>query len=436
MAISQSTNKVKTFRQTVETEWKKPNSAILQHLKETADSKGYPNVPNWSEFIQGKNEVEVYSTLMNYILKSKLPLPSSDNSIDHIQQLFMTFSRRSRSGFVHANHLNGSLIHRLTDSKKYQYDYDEYTLGYFPKYVQPNAISNYFAEGERLKCEIINKESPTFLWTEEHGTSRLMDTMRRVGVKHLNEKSLRSFFAHAGQIAAQFNVNTAKNLYNTVSGETIFDISCGWGDRLTGFYLSNKKSYFGTDPNLNMFEIYKKMCLQYEKWLGNSNPKIVEKKNCFEVKGIKNVRIYNLPAEDLNYQEIPDIDLTFSSPPYFNKELYGKDSKAEGNQSWNRYKTGEAWLEDFLYCIMDQLLPKSKTTMINITDIGIDKNRVFICDPMVNRYRDQFVGIAGFEMSQNMNVGQKKKEQIYTEPIWTFGQNPYREQKSILSLFE
>ena len=38
-------------------------------------------------------------------------------------------------------------------------------------------------------------------------------------------------------------------------------------------------------------------------------------------------------------------------------------------------------------------------------------------------------------MSQNMNVGQKKKEQIYTEPIWTFGQNPYREQKSILSLF-
>ncbi|MEK9908619.1 MAG: hypothetical protein VW500_06040 [Aquiluna sp.] len=74
--------------------------------------------------------------------------------------------------------------------------------------------------------------------------------------------------------------------------------------------------------------------------------------------------------------------------------------------------------------------------MINITDIGIDKNRVFICDPMVNRYRDQFVGIAGFEMSQNMNVGQKKKEQIYTEPIWTFGQNPYREQKSILSLFE
>ena len=45
------------------------------------------------------------------------------------------------------------------------------------------------------------------------------------------------------------------------------------------------------------------------------------------------------------------------------------------------------------------------------------------------------MGIAGFEMSQNMNVGQKKKEQIYTEPIWTFGQNPYREQKSILSLF-
>ena len=114
-------------------------------------------------------------------------------------------------------------------------------------------------------------------------------------------------------------------------------------ERLTGFYLSNKKSYFGTDPNLNMFEIYKKMCLQYEKWLGNANPKIVRKKNCFRSQRIKNVRIYNLPAEDLNYQEIPDIRTYIFFTTIFQQRTLRKRFKGRRKSIPNRYKTGEAW---------------------------------------------------------------------------------------------
>ena len=419
--------KKKTFRQLVEENWQKPNPAILQHICDTVDSNGYPNIPNWSDFIEGKNEVEVYSTLMNYILTAKLPLPSKRGKLENAQNAFYKYKYKTHSPFVHANDVGRELIHRLTESEKYQYDYcKEYTLGYFPQYTQANVISNFFAEGERLECEVINKETPNFLWREEHGVSRLMDTIRRIGAKKMNEANLRSFFAHAGQIASQFNVNTAKNLYNTAKGNVIFDISCGWGDRLTGFYLSNKESYYGTDPNLNMFEIYKTMCRTYEKWLGCENPKFIEGKDFFEIQGVKNVRIYSLPAEDVRYNEIPNIDLTFSSPPYFNKELYGKNSTAQDNQSWKRYKTQDAWLEEFLYKIMDELIPKSKTTMINITDIGADKHRVYICDPMVEHYKDSFVGITGFQLSKNMNVRDEKSEfkknAIYTEPIWTFGE--------------
>lgn len=232
-------------------------------------------------------------------------------------------------------------------------------------------------------------------------------------------------------------MNTSKNIYNIVKGESIFDISSGWGDRLTGFYLSNKKTYIGTDPNLEMYEIYKKMAYTYEKWLGNDNPKIVEHENFFELHGIKNVKIYCLPAEDINYKEIPNIDLTFSSPPYFNKELYGKDSKNEDNQSWKRYNTDDKWLTNFLYMILDELIPKSKTTMINITDVGTDVrvNRKCICDPMVDRYQDKFVGIAGFQLSQNMNVVRYLNGH-YTEPIWTFGENFIQENKvNLMQLF-
>ena len=433
--------KKKTFRKLVEENWRSPNQAILQHIEDTADRKGYPNIPNWLDFTQGKNEVEVYSTLMNYILTKKLPLPSSRGTEEEAQKAFHKYKYKTFSPFVHSNDIDRQLTHRLTEILKYKHDYcDEYTLGYFPQYTRANPISNYFAEGERLLCEVINKESPTFLWTEEHGVSRLMDTMRRIGVKKLSEAAFKSFFAHAGQIAAQFNVNTAKNIYNTAKGDVIFDISCGWGDRLTGFYLSEKSTYYGTDPNLNMFEIYKEMCHTYEKWLGCESILYKEGKDYFEIRGKKHVRIYNLPAEDVNYNEIPDIDLTFSSPPYFNKELYGKNSQAQKNQSWSRYVTEDAWLTDFLYKILDELIPKSRTTMINITDVGSDKSRVNICDPMVERYKDSFVGIAGFQLSKNMNVKEEKdlfrKDTIYTEPIWTFGEPLVEKNRAkLLDLF-
>ena len=130
------------------------------------------------------------------------------------------------------------------------------------------------------------------------------------------------------------------------------------------------------------------MCLTYEKWLGNSKPEITETNTYFEMNGIKKVRIYNQPAEDLPFDEIPNVDLTFSSPPYFDKELYAKDADGSDKQSWNRYTTHDAWLNDFLYVILDNMIPKSKTTIVNITDIGTDisSNRKRICDPMVKRY--------------------------------------------------
>ena len=186
-----------------------------------------------------------------------------------------------------------------------------------------------------------------------------------------------------------------------------------------------------------MYEIYKKMSYTYEKWLGNDNPKITEYDNYFELKGVKNVRIYCLPAEDIDYDQIPNIDLTFSSPPYFNKELYGKDSENEDSQSWKRYDTDDKWLTNFLYVILDNLIPKSKITMINITDVGNDVrvNRKCICDPMVERYKNKFVGITGFQLSQNMNIVRYLTGH-YTEPIWTFGENFLQENKvNLMELF-
>ena len=54
---------------------------------------------------------------------------------------------------------------------------------------------------------------------------------------------------------------------------TVLDTSCGWGDRLCGFFASKSaEMYIGCDPNPNTFEVYKKQCIEYEKILTGNEP--------------------------------------------------------------------------------------------------------------------------------------------------------------------
>ena len=425
-----------SFRSQVLRLWKQPHDRVLKIFLRDADSRGFPVIKDWPGFVEKYGSDYVHATLMYYILEYKLPMPRTPIELADIKDLFWRFSTKTISPFIHESDMNSPLMHRLS-THPYKYDYDEHTLGYFPQNTTANKISNYFAQSERLLCEVLDRESTVHLWTTEKGMSRFVDVLRRLPSKSMSEADLKKVFSYAGQVAAQFNVNTAKNIYNVFPGETIFDISCGWGDRLTGFYLSNKSTYIGTDPNEKMFEIYKEMCLQYESWLGKKGDILHEGDEYFEIRGKKNVRIYNLPAEDLPYKDLPNIDITFSSPPYFNRELYAKDSAKESNQSWNRYSSDNEWLNGFLYVVLDNIMPKSRSTLVNITDIGTDaqKNRVFICDPMVDRYRDEFRGMIGFQLSRLMNI-ENVNNGTYTEPIWVFGEKlPLYNKKDLMSIF-
>ena len=54
---------------------------------------------------------------------------------------------------------------------------------------------------------------------------------------------------------------------------------------------------------------------------------------------------------------------------------------------------------------------------------------------MVERYKNKFVGITGFQLSQNMNIVRYLTGH-YTEPIWTFGENFLQENKvNLMELF-
>jgi hypothetical protein len=136
-------------------------------------------------------------------------------------------------------------------------------------------------------------------------------------------KALRS---HSGaQSVSNFRPSAAAAIYKSYAGDgVVWDMSCGFGGRLLGAFLSEKvKTYIGTDPSTPTYN------------------GLTEMKNDFSYLGV-NVDLHKVGSEEF----IPDtkVDLCFTSPPYFNTEKYSD----EPTQSYISYNTVNSWNENFL----------------------------------------------------------------------------------------
>ena len=104
----------------------------------------------------------------------------------------------------------------------------------------------------------------------------------------------------------------------------VYDYSCGYGGRLLGIGSSNMKyNYIGVEPNTETV-----------KYLNYFNDCIEE------AVGVKGTIVQSVSEE---YQPT-DIDLAFSSPPYFNLEKYSD----EDTQCMVRYRTLDEWFSGYV----------------------------------------------------------------------------------------
>ena len=87
----------------------------------------------------------------------------------------------------------------------------------------------------------------------------------------------------------------------------ILDFSAGWGDRLLGVmtYDEKIKSFYGIDPNKSLHTGYKNMIKSFLP--KSSKQKYVMINDCAES-----------AIQDINQT----FDLVFTSPPYYNLEVY------------------------------------------------------------------------------------------------------------------
>jgi DNA modification methylase len=158
---------------------------------------------------------------------------------------------------------------------------------------------------------------------------------------------------YSGGRVANFRPVVARNIVCQLSGkgDVVLDFSAGYGGRLLAC-LTLGRAYIGIDPAQKQVDGLRKMCRQLARHATAS------------------VKILHGCAEDvLPVLPRDSIDLVFSSPPFFNLEIYSE----EPTQSSSRYRTYECWRCQFLERVVEQarrVLRRKGYFAINVSPRG------------------------------------------------------------------
>lgn len=155
------------------------------------------------------------------------------------------------------------------------------------------------------------------------------------------------------QIAHEFKPYLARDIYQNycTNGAKVLDPCAGWGGRMIGFFSSLLGGeYIATDPSTKTFN----GLLRLKDFLLSA-----------EVINEPEISLHNLPFEEL---ELPDnyFDFAFTSPPYFDTEIYSD----EETQAFNRYPAFDEFNEKFLKVLIEKTMRSLKPGKFLLLNIG------------------------------------------------------------------
>lgn len=226
-----------------------------------------------------------------------------------------------------------------------------------------DVITNLFTEEERMKAKVYKGKaeaiSPLEFWMTQK--SKIIDLIYNEK-QPLNSYTLREALFKLAPEATLFKTTVAKSIYDIFKPKRILDMSAGWGDRLIAAIAYGASSgvnvrYTGFDPNSSLDKRYKD---------------IIHKLLPREYQH-HNFNVIIEPFETADLTDILNVDLFFSSPPYFDFEIYTN----EKTQSINNYKTYNDWLVRFLFRSIKNafsVIIKDGYFVMHITDTGNMRN--------------------------------------------------------------
>lgn len=125
------------------------------------------------------------------------------------------------------------------------------------------------------------------------------------------------------------------------NGGNWYDYSCGWGARLLGA-LRNGVNYFGTDPNFVLTnQLFAVVCDYFR--ANGIDFFCLPDESMVQSEFGQRIEIYATGSEVLHHNLEGEMDLCFSSPPYFNLEDY-----RIGEQSWHEGMSYKQWVDSYL----------------------------------------------------------------------------------------
>lgn len=454
---------------------------LFEFLKDTPDVPANPRVPasNLREFLeqhQDEDGLPVFTPSQWKELEAEYPVSRKDEFYaaigDHLTRKNVPFPRPLKTKDV------PGIFRRLCNASWHQFlqppeqaagteyvarqPYRNWTsdkvLGVVGLGSQFNVVSDHFQWENRLRCRGWNSKSPLEIWDDPVARSSVNwifysfpEDRVRLGMTrddYVGTFRLRTY------TATQFRPQVAKAFFDWYKADTVLDISCGWGDRLAGFYASSSKKYFGCDPNRAVWEVYQRQCAAYDAWLADIlrahdpdcalvTPKIERMKingyDAFRATGQKEVVIVNGPAEDIDWAQEGLIDLVFASPPYFAVEKYAEDQGvlATKTQSWSRYPKFENWRDSFLLPVAEKVMGALRpggAIALNMADPTI-RGRHEACDPLVEHLVARgmvYEGVVAMAMKKRPSTtkGRGAVAMKYAEPVWVL-RKPGREFPSI-----
>jgi 16S rRNA G966 N2-methylase RsmD len=329
---------------------------------------------------------------------------SNQEDKDNIIQLIFKYYRHI--GFPYADFTEEMKIDRLNrirKSKSPLLDNNE---------LQANTVgldlANYF-HPQMMKA-YYNYTTETNPWDAFYNDDKLKDAIKKwldmgnAPTKNGIRRILRT--RNGIKSVTNFKPVIAKFIYDTyaVTNSNILDPCCGYSGRLLGALASSVPfKYHGIDPDCEAIK-------------GNLD--------CYNsLNTANNYEFYLACAEDIMPTLNKKFSLIFTSPPYYDLEIYSNNK----TQSSNRYSTYQEWLNKFLFIIIKEsyrLLEDNGKMVVNIKNT----KRYKIADDMVG-----FCESIGFNLIKEYKMRLINREfnrgndNFHYEPVHVFSKSKRQE---------
>lgn len=234
--------------------------------------------------------------------------------------------------------------------------------------------------------DIVNQKGKGFksYWNENDLQKVIKWNRNSHSTPYMSEMRRGIIFCYGLTKNTMYRPHLAKMINEYYNSKNTIDPCCGWGGRMLGAVAAGAH-YTGFEPNIETYNHLLELC---------------------EFLQIKDkVTIYNLGAEFATFNSIYDLSLT--SPPYYNLEIYSN----ELTQSENQYDTYEDWLNKWLLPIVKAFAKNSKITCWNIANIGKMKLADDVENFLINNnyFLNQIFSIGSSARQANQNEKKNKK---------------------------